>query len=225
MAPNLNLAPSETDHEPSPIHVVVADDRALVRRSLRLLLESEGRVKVVAEASDLAAVVRYVRGHAPHVLILDLSVSNGLGIESIRRLREETSGTEIVVLTADEDPVFAQAALDAGALGFVLKHQATEQLVAAVRSVATGARWVCPSVAARLESMTGSRRDDGLTLREIEVLRLVALGYTSAEVASSLHLSIRTVETHRRRLHRKLGVRTRAELVNYAIRHGLLIGA
>jgi two-component system response regulator NreC len=224
MAPRLNLATSEPDHEPSEIHVVVADDHALVRRSLRILLESGDRVRVIAEASDITTVLRHVHVHAPHVLILDLSVSGGSSVEAIRRLRAEGRGTAIVVLTMDDDPAFAQEAIEAGATGFVLKNQATDELPTAVHAAASGERYVSPSVAARLASMGRARGRDGLTLRELEVLRLVALGHTSPEIARRLHLSVRTVESHRRRLYRKLGVRTRAELVNYAIRHGLLVG-
>jgi two-component system response regulator NreC len=222
MAPHLRLATQESDSEPSDINVIVADDHAFVRRSLRILLEGEPGFRVIAEASDVPAAIRYVHGHAPHVLIMDLAMPNGSSLDAIRRLNTQAPGTEIVVLTMDDDPAFAQAALDAGAIGYVLKQHADAELPDAVRRAAAGERYVSSRLAMRLESMSSSRRDDDLTLRELEVLRLVALGHTSREIARRLHVSVRTVETHRRRLHRKLGLRTRAELVDYALRHGLL---
>lgn len=224
MTPHLSLATDDLEHEPSEVHVVVADDHALVRRSLRILLESEDGLRVLAEAQDLPTAVRYVHGLAPHVLVLDLSMPNGSSLETVRQLRARVPATAILVLTMDDDPAFAQAVIDAGASGHVLKHRASEELPEAVRSVAAGRRYLSPRVAARLSRMGRAQREDGLTLREIEVLRLISLGHTSREIAAILHLSVRTVESHRRRLHRKLGLRTRAELVNYAIRHGLVVG-
>jgi two-component system response regulator NreC len=205
-----------------PIRVVLADDHALMRRSLRLLLDREEGVEVVAEAGDLAMVLRHVRDRLPHVLVLDLSMPDGSSIETIRRLREEVPGTEIVVLTMEDGPAFAQQALDAGAIGFVLKDFADVELNRAVRAAARGEQYVSPRVTAILESVRRAVTDNELTAREAEVLRLIALGHTSAEVGRKLHLSRRTVETHRARLHRKLGLTSRAELVRYALRRGLL---
>jgi two-component system, NarL family, response regulator NreC len=227
MRSHLQLATgaSATSSEPSPqpsIRVVLADDHALMRRSLRLVLESDQGVEVIAEAGDLSSVVRQVHGHLPHVLVLDLGMPNGSSIEAIRRLREQVPSTEIVVLTMEDSPVFAQQALDAGAVGFVLKHYADDELPEAVRRAARGERYFSPRVAARLASFERSITDDGLTPREIEVLRLIALGHTSAEIARKLHLSRRTIETHRARIHRRLGLTSRAELVRYALRGGLL---
>jgi two-component system response regulator NreC len=121
-----------------------------MRRSLRVLLEGEDSVEVVAEAGDLATVMRYVPDHLPHVLVIDLSLSNGSSLEAVRTLRERVPGTEIIALTMEESAVFAQQTLDAGAIGFVLKHAADAELAKGVRSAARGEQYVSPRVAARL---------------------------------------------------------------------------
>ncbi len=227
MVTHLHLAPAltETGLNPSarlPIRVVLADDHALMRRSLRLLLEGEEGVDVIAEAGDLASAVSHVHGHRPHVLVLDLGMSNGSNIEAIGQLRERAPETQIVVLTMQDNPVFAQHAFAAGALGFVAKELADSELPQAIRAAARGEQYVSPRVAPRLDALRSSFTEDQLTSREVEVLRLIALGHTSVEIARKLHLSPRTVETHRARIHRKLGLTTRAELVRYALRRGLL---
>lgn len=227
MNPNLHLAPALASSPRAPsakecIRVVLADDHALTRRSLRWLLNSEDGLEVIAELDDIASAMRHVEGHFPHVLILDLSMPNGSSIETIRWLRERAPGIQIVVLTMDDDPIFAQHALDAGAIGLVLKQMADTDLAKAVRSAARGEPQVSPRVAARLASMQPSLTEDELTPRETEVLRLIALGHTSVAIARQLHVSARTVETHRARIHRKLGLATRAEMVRVALRRGLL---
>jgi two-component system, NarL family, response regulator NreC len=229
MGSHLKLAPAanSTSSGPSPelpIRVVLADDHALMRRSLRLLLDREEGVEVVAEAEDLTTVMRHVHERQPHVLVLDLSMPDGSSIEAIRRLREEVTSTEIVVLTMEDSPAFAKEALNAGAIGFVLKDFADVELNRAVRAAARGEQYVSPRVTASLESVRRAIAGNGLTAREAEVVRLIALGHTSAEIGRKLHLSRRTVETHRARLHRKLGLSSRAELVRYALRRGLLAG-
>lgn len=206
----------------SPVQVVLADDHAVVRRGLRLLLAGEDGLAVIAEAADLATAVRHVHGHLPHVLVLDLQMPNGSSLDTIGRLREHVPETEIVVVTMEASPLFAQQALDAGALGFVLKDRADSELPTAIRSAACGAEYVSPQVAAGLDALRRTVSGDGLSPRETEVLRLIALGHTSAEIAAKLHLSRRTVETHRAHILRKLGLRTRAELVRYALGRDLL---
>lgn len=133
-----------------PIRVVLADDHTLMRRSLRLLLDDEDSIDVVAEADDLSSALRHVQDHLPHVLVLDLSISNGTSIEAIRRLRVGMPGTAIVVLTMEESTVFAHEALDAGAIGFVVKHAADAELAEGVRSAARGEQYVSPRVAGRV---------------------------------------------------------------------------
>ncbi len=227
MPARLHLASaSENPHSSlradSRITVVLADDHVALRRSLRLLLEGEEDVDVVAEASDLSTVARQVHGHLPRVLVLDLRLPNGSGVETVRRLRAQVPATEIVVMTMDESPVFAQQAIDAGAIGFVLKDKADSELLTAIRSATRGDEYVSPRVAAGLDALRRAVGGDGLSPRETEVLRLIALGHTSAEIAAKLHLSRRTVETHRARIHRKLGLTTRAELVRFALRRHLI---
>jgi two-component system, NarL family, response regulator NreC len=224
---HLHLAPALTEtapgpSAPSPIRVVLADDHALMRHTLRLLLDGEEGVDVIAEAGDLASAVRHVHGHQPHVLVLDLSMPGGSSIETIGKLRERAPDTQVVVVTMDDSPVFAQHALATGALGFVLKELADSELPQAVRAAARGEEYISPRVAAGLDALQRSLTDDELTPREVEVLRLIALGHTSVEIAGKLHISPRTVETHRARIHRKLGLATRAELVRYALGRGLL---
>src|SRR5436305_1174103 len=163
-----------------PIRVVLADDHSAARRSLRLLLDAEDDVAVIAEAAgDLATVVKHVRGHRPRVLVIDLRVPNGSTLETIRRLRTQLPDTEIVVLTMEESPAFAQQAIEVGAVGFVLKDRSAEELPQAVREAARGEEYVSPRVATGLEAMRQGVSDDSLSARESEVLRLIALGHTS----------------------------------------------
>jgi DNA-binding NarL/FixJ family response regulator len=149
MGHRLYLAPEpETAHPGSSsrqsIRVVLADDHALMRRSLRMLLDREAGIEVVAEASDLETVMRHVDGHLPRVLVLDLGMSDGSSLATISDLRERVPNTEIVVLTMEDGPGFAQHALDAGAICFVLKDQADSELPQAVRSAARGVEYVSP---------------------------------------------------------------------------------
>lgn len=202
--------------------MVLADDHHAVRRNLRALLDLEDDLQVIAEAADISSVLRHVPTHVPHVLVLDLRLPTGSGLQAIRRLRSEVPETEIVVLTMEESPAFAHRALVAGAIGFVLKDRADVELTQAVRRAARGEEYVSSRVAAGLEAMRKAVNGDGLSPRETEILRLIALGHTNAEIANQLHLSRRTVETHRAHVHRKLGLSTRAELVRYALRSELI---
>src|SRR5438105_8641630 len=176
------------DSPEQPIRVALADDHAQMRRSLRQLLESEEALEVIAEETDLAAVQRTLDTHAPGVLVLDLGVYGGSSIGAIRRLRKAAPDTRIVVLTVDDDPVFAQHALDAGASGFVLKEMADADLPEAIVRAARGREYVSPRVRARMRGLGGTANGDSLTARETEVLRLIALGHTSVEIAGMLRL-------------------------------------
>jgi two-component system, NarL family, response regulator NreC len=160
VAPLLDSTPGSAA-EPA-IQVVLADGHALMRRRLRLLLEGGNGVEVVAEAGDLPAVIRHVHDHQPNVLVLDLSLSNGTSIEAVRHLRARVPGTEIVVLTMEASAVFAQQALDAGAIGFVLKHAAEAELVEGVQRAGCGEEYVSPRVAAGLAALRRAGADDGL---------------------------------------------------------------
>jgi two-component system response regulator NreC len=205
-----------------PTTVGFADDHRLARRGLRLALERERDLEVVAEADDLPAARRQVREHQPDVLVLDLRLSNGSSIALIGRLGEETPGTEIVVLTTEDSPAFARRALDAGAIGYVLTDTPDGQLALAIRRAARRLQYVSPRVAAGLDALPRAAVEGDLTGREREVLRLIALGHTNVEIAVRLHLSRRTVETHRTRIHNKLGLSRRWELVQYALAQHLI---
>ena len=204
--------------------VVIADDHTVVRQGLRLLIDNENGFQVVAEAGTVPDAVRLTRAHRPSVLILDLNMPGGSSLDSIPQLREEAPATAIVVLTMQDDPAFARKALQAGALGFVLKEAADEELLEAIRLAAVGDNYLNPRLGARLAA--APEQNDGppddLSERELEVLQLIALGHTNSEIAGKLFLSTRTVETHRAHIQQKLRRTTRAELVRYALDHGLL---
>jgi len=210
--------------EEQTLSVVLADDHAVVRSGLRMLLEAEDDLEVVAEAGDVDATRRTVLGYKPGVLVLDLNMPGGSSLEAIPALLEASPGTSIVVLTMQEDPAFAREALRAGAKGYVLKQAAGTELVQAVRAAAGGGTWLNPELGARMAAAppAPSGPPGDLTERELEVLTLIALGHTNAEIAEQLFLSVRTVETHRAHIQQKLGVSTRAELVRYALDNDLI---
>lgn len=228
MAAHLHVAPSPTAESASalpaalPLRVSLAEDHALMRQGLRALLDGAKDLQVISEAEDLASAVRNVHEGEPDVLVLDLNLSGGSSIEAVGELRDQARATEIVMVTMDGSPVLVQRALAAGALGFVLKELADSELQRAVRAAARGEQYVSPRLAPRLDALLRSLTADELTAREVEILRLIALGFTSVEVARRLVLSPRTVETHRAHIFTKLGLATRAELVRYALRRELL---
>jgi two-component system, NarL family, response regulator NreC len=204
------------------IRIVIADDHAVVRSGLRMLLDSEPEFEVVAEAGDARSARRYVGGHRPAVLVLDLNMPGESSLDAIPVIRAEAPSTQIVVLTMQEEPAFARRALGAGALGYVLKESADEELVQAVHAAARGETYLTPRLGARMASEQPPGRPDDLSEREVGVLRLIALGHTNAEIAEQLFLSVRTVETHRAHIQQKLSLATRAELVRYALERGLM---
>jgi two-component system response regulator NreC len=209
---------------PEPVRIVLADDHLVVRAGLRLLLDGEPGLEVVAEAGDIEAARRYVRGHRPDVLVLDLNMPGGSSLGAIPAIRAESPDTQIVVLTMQQEPAFAREALGGGALGYVLKEAADEELVEAVRRAAAGESYLNPRLGARIASEPLPGPPDDLSGREVDVLRLIALGHTNAEIAQQLYLSVRTVETHRSHIQQKLRLSTRAELVGYALDRGLIAG-
>jgi two-component system response regulator NreC len=203
--------------------IVIADDHMVVRSGLRMLLDAEADFEVVAEAGDVESARRYVRGHRPSVLVLDLNMPGEPSLPAIPKLRDEFPNTQIVVLTMQDDPAFAREAMRAGALGYVLKEAADSELVDAVRTAAGGGTYLHPRLGARLAAEPDPTSElDGLTEREREVLSLIALGHTNSEIAEQLYLSVRTVESHRAHIQQKLRLSTRAELVRYAIDNGLI---
>jgi two-component system response regulator NreC len=191
-----------------------------VRSALRLLLDAEEDFEVVAEAGDVDWTVRYVRGHKPDVLILDLNMPGGPSLKAVPEIRDASPHTGIVVLTMQPEPAPAREAMQIGVLGYVLKDAVEEQLVAAVRLAAQGKTYLQPELGARLAQ--SANEDDLLSDREVEVLRMIALGHTNTEVAENLSISVRTVESHRSHIQQKLGVSKRSELVRHAIERGLL---
>jgi two-component system response regulator NreC len=206
------------------IRVVIADDHAVVRSGLRMLLDSQEGLQVVAEAGDVPTAMQVIRARRPTVAVLDLNMPGGSSLEAIRALRESTPESAIVMLTMQDDPAFAREALQGGALGFVLKEAADEELLEAVKLAARGETYLNPRVGARLAAQPPAPAGppDGLSERELEVLRLIALGHTNVEIGERLYLSTRTVETHRAHIQQKTRASTRAELVRYAIDHGLI---
>ena len=206
------------------ITVVVADDHAVVRKGLRLLLDAEPGLHVLAEAGTVPDALRMARAHRPSVLVLDLNMPGGSSLEAIPTIREQAAETAIVVLTMQNDPSFARQALQAGALGFVLKEAADDELLGAIRLAADGETYLNPGLGARLAAQPSvpAGPPDDLTEREIEVLKLIALGHTNAEIGERLYLSVRTVESHRAHIQQKTRKSTRAELVRYALEHGLI---
>jgi two-component system, NarL family, response regulator NreC len=207
------------------IRIVLADDHAVVRSGLRMLLDAEQGFEVVAEAGEVDGMLRSVLGHKPDVLVLDLNMPGAVtSIDAIPDIAERSPDTRVVILTMQEDPEYARQALRAGALGYVLKEAADSELVEAVRRAAAGETYLNPRLGAQLAAQPSSAAGppDDLSAREVEVLRLVALGHTNAEIGEQLFLSVRTVETHRAHVQQKLGRSTRAELVRYALDRGLL---
>jgi two-component system response regulator NreC len=206
-----------------PIRIVLADDHAVVRRGLARPHDAEPGFEVVASVGDVEAALRTTRGHKPDVLVLDLNMPGGSSLDAIPRIRSASPQTQIAVLTMQDEPAFARQALSAGALAYVLKEAADDELVTAVRRAAAGETYLNPQLGARMaaEPPPAGPPDD-LSEREVEVLRMIALGYTNAEIAERLYLSIRTVESHRAHIQQKLRRSSRADLVRYAIQNGLV---
>jgi len=208
----------------APIRIILADDHAVVRSGLRLVLEGEEGFEVIAEAGTVEETVRKVRAIRPEVLVLDLNMGDASSLGEIPTMLADSPDTAIVVLTMQNEPAFARQALQAGAAAYVLKEAADDELVEAVHAAARGETYLNPKLGARLaaEPPAPSGPPDDLTPREVDVLRLIALGNTNGEIAEQLFLSVRTVESHRAHIQRKLGRTTRAELVRYALDRGLV---
>ena len=208
------------------IRILVVDDHAVVRSGLRRVLEAEADFDVVAEAGDLREAVFEARAHKPDVILMDVVMPGGSGIEATPAVLKEAQEAKVLMLSMQDDPQYVREAFAAGASGYVLKEAADAEVVDAVREVANGGRYVHPALGARLIQAEAQERaeaeSDPLSDREREVLRLLALGHTNQEISKMLYLSVRTVETHRAHIMQKLRLTTRAELVRYALEHGLL---
>jgi DNA-binding NarL/FixJ family response regulator len=211
---------------PDPIRVLIVDDHAVVRSGLRLLLDLEDGIEPVGEAASGREAVFEARSTQPDVVLLDVVMAGGSGLEAIPTLLHEHPETKILVLSMQDDPHYVREAFAAGASGYVLKEAADVEVVGAVREVARGGRYVHPELGARLVAADADAarkaEEDPLSDREREVLRLLALGHTNQEIAKQLYISVRTAETHRAHIMQKLGFSSRADLVRYAIEQGLL---
>jgi two-component system response regulator NreC len=207
------------------ITLVLADDHIVVRSGLRLLLEAEAGFTVLAESGDVDGTVRTVLGYKPDVLVLDLNMPGAqTSLEAMPRLAAASPATRVVILTMQDDPQFARVAMRAGALGYVLKEAADAELVEAVRRAAAGETYLNPRLGAALAAAPreAAGPPGNLTDREVEILRLIAHGHTNTEIGALLFLSVRTVESHRAHIQQKLLLSSRAELVKYALEHGVL---
>lgn len=208
------------------IRVALCDDHAVVRSGLRRIVDDEADLDVVGEAGTAEEALAVARAERPDVFVMDLGLPGSSGIDATRRIAEASPSTAILVLTVHDDVAYLRKAFDAGARGYLVKDAADVELVLAIREVASGREYVHPRLGAALLSPVAAGRVAGpggeLSEREVEVLRLVALGHTNAEIAGELYVSVRTVETHRAHVQQKLGIKARADLVHYAREHGLL---
>jgi two-component system, NarL family, response regulator NreC len=206
--------------------LLIVDDHAVVRAGLRLLLSAEPDFEVVGEAGDTRGAVVEARALQPDVILLDVVMPGESGIEALPRLRAEAPDAKVLVLSMQDDPRYVREAFAQGANGYVLKEAADAEVVAAVRVIAAGGSYVHPALGARMIAAEAEARaaaeSDPLSEREHEVMRLLALGHTNQEIATRLFISVRTAETHRAHIMRKLGLSTRAELVRHALAQGLL---
>jgi two-component system response regulator NreC len=210
-----------------PIQILIADDHGVVRAGLRALLNAEPDLQVVGEAACGKEAVRFAVQRQPDVVLMDISMPELDGIEATRRLAEQAPQVRVVLLTVHEDAALLREAIRAGASGYVIKRAVESELISAVRASVAGDLYVHPSMTRSLLDdqepvSANSRALDRLTPREIEVLCLIAEGHTNTQIAKLLHLSPRTVETHRANIRAKLHLDSRADLVRFSIRHGLL---
>lgn len=208
------------------IKVLVADDHAVVRRGLRQILAETPDIMVGGEAATAAEVLRMVREQRWSVVVLDISLPGGSGLEILSTLRKECPEVPVLVLTVYSEEQYAVRAIKAGAAGFLTKESAPERLIDAVRKVANGGRWISAELAETLASVLAGQGSgaphERLSDRELEVLKMLASGKTVSQVAQELSLSVKTVSTHRTRILKKMNMRTNAELTHYAVRSGIV---
>ncbi len=213
-----------------PIRVLLADDHVVLRSGLRLLLTSQNEFEVIGEASSGTETLSLAEQLQPDLILLDLSMPALGGLDALPTLRKLVPSTRILILTMHDDPQYLRQALKLGASGYVLKKAADAELLSAMRSVLRGEVYVHPSMTRILledmlpKSQSSDNKDSwsSLSEREQEVVKMVALGHTSAEIADQLNLSAKTIETYRARGMEKLGLRTRAALVKFALQEGLI---
>ena len=215
-----------TPNPPATIRVLVVDDHAVVRAGLRRVLDAEPDIETVGEAANAERAVYEAIETRPDVVLMDVVMPGKSGIEATPSILQAVPTARVLVLSMQDDPRYVREAFDAGARGYVMKEAADAEVVAAVRAVADGERYLHPALGARLVAAESEERrraeEDPLSDREREVLRLLALGHTNQEIARSLYISVRTAETHRAHIMQKLRLATRADLVRYALDRGLL---
>jgi DNA-binding NarL/FixJ family response regulator len=204
------------------INVLVTDDHAILRTGIRAVLEQEPDITVVGLAASADQAVAKARALQPDVILLDVVMPRKSGFEALPELHRVAPDARVIMLSMQTSPSSIRKALNAGAVGFVAKHASEADLVDAIRRVAAGARYVDPELAGDLVVLDSAALTEPLSERERDVLFMLALGYTNQEVAEQLYLSVRTVDTHRAHLMRKLDLRTRAEMVHYALANGLI---
>jgi|SRR5688572_32378544 len=209
------------------IRVLLADDHETVRHGLKLLIDGQGDMEVIGEAGDGRAAVERAGSLKPHVAVVDVSMPGMNGLAATKAIRESTPGTAVVALTRYDDEAYVQALLNAGAVGYVLKQSPSSELVDAVRAAASGHRHLDRRLAARVAGTILSSRQrraapPAITDRESEVLRLMAVGHSNKEIAATLDLSVKTVEVHKAKAMRKLGLAGRTDVVRYALLQGWL---
>jgi two-component system response regulator NreC len=208
------------------IRVLVVDDHAVVRAGLRRVLDAEDDIETVGEAATAERAVFEALESKPDIVLMDVVMPGKSGIEVLPSLLQALPDVRILMLSMQDDPRYVREAFEAGASGYVLKEAADTDVVEAVRTVAAGQRYVHPVLGARLVTAESEERkraeSDPLSDREREVLRLLALGHTNHEIAGILYISVRTAETHRAHIMQKLSLSSRAELVRYALDHGLV---
>jgi two-component system, NarL family, response regulator NreC len=207
------------------IRVLIVDDHAVVRSGLRRLLEAEDGLEPVGEGGSAQEAVFQARALKPEVILLDIGLPDRTGLEVLPQLRHENPDTKVLILSMQAEPRYVSEAFAAGASGYVLKEAADTEVIAGIRQVAAGARYVNPELGARLVNAAADAarlaESERLSEREREVLRPLALGYTNQEVAKLLFISVRTAESHRAHIMKKLGFQTRAELVAYVLERGI----
>jgi DNA-binding NarL/FixJ family response regulator len=208
------------------IRVLIADDHGIVRSGLRMLIERQNDMRVVAEADDGVAALESTQAERPDVAVLDVSMPRMTGLQAAREIRSHVPDTRVLLLSMHDDERYFLEGLDAGAAGYVLKRAADTDLIGAVRTVAGGRTFLSDEAQRTLmdEWLEGGRAepDDPLTPRELEVVKLIAEAYTNRQIAETLKLSEKTIESHRANVFAKLGMRDRVEIVRYAIRRGLV---
>lgn len=211
-----------------PIQILIADDHGVLRAGLRALLNAEPDLQVTDEAADGPEALRLIQTRRPDVALLDIGLPGLSGIEVTRRLQKTLPKVRVLILTVHEDESLLREAIRAGAAGYIVKRAVESELIDAIRAVWRGNQYVHPAMThALLKDLSPSPVSDEtpvepLTPREIDVLRLLVQGYTNRQVAEALHLSVRTVESHRSNLTNKLSLRSRLELMRYAQEHGLM---